>query len=116
MQAVRKLFIMLAIAILLIALLFSVFILIPSNYYYHRSKQQAESFCEGIPIGDSTLGLLDKGLALGADRRHSFFYQEAATQKEILFVTFKGFLLDRHSCDLSIKDQKVASKKLIFLD
>ncbi|WP_298610830.1 hypothetical protein [uncultured Thiothrix sp.] len=115
MKAIQSIFIRLIKTLLLMALALLT-IGLAAGYYNQKSEQQAKAYCSSIKLGDSSKGLLEKGLAVGADKRHSYYYKDATTQEESLAIAFKGLFIDRHYCGMTIKNETITSKKLFFLD
>lgn len=110
MKTIQSIFIQLSKTLFLITLVLLVIGLV-SGYYYHKSEQQAKAYCDSIKLGDSF-----KGLAMGADKRLSFYYKNPSTQEESLSIAFKGLFIDTHYCDMTIKNAHIISKELGFLD
>jgi hypothetical protein len=79
----------------------------------HASEQQ---FCGAVEVGAPIEGLLEKAIAMGANKRMTIFFENAEKEKTLL-ASFNGvFVFDRYVCEITIADNLVKNVKQTRVD
>jgi hypothetical protein len=81
-----------------------------------KAERKARDFCRSIAGGQSTKGLLERGLEAGGNVRMTRWMKSQGAD-DWLPVTFSGFMpLSRHICSIEAKDEKVVRGNYLYLD